>query len=171
MSADDVLAVLERLEHAGVDFWVEGGWGIDALLGEETRPHDDLDIVLPRDHWDAAVAALVDVGLSADGDRSQQPASLVLRDDALTVDLHPIVFDARGNGWQPHGPRSWALYPADGFAGLGRIAGRTVRCLSPEVQVRHHLGYAWDDDDLHDLRLLADRFDVALPPEVEAEWR
>jgi hypothetical protein len=27
MSADDVLAVLDRLEEAAVDVWVEGGWG------------------------------------------------------------------------------------------------------------------------------------------------
>ncbi len=171
MSADDVLAILDRLEHAGVEVWVEGGWGIDALVGYENRVHEDLDVVLLRDHSDAAVGALLQLGLSVDEERSHPPASLVLRDDALSVDLHPIVFDARGNGWQRHGPRSWALYPADGFTGRGRIAGRTVRCISPEVQLRHHLGYEWDDGDLHDVRLLAEHFDVAVPPDLEASSR
>jgi lincosamide nucleotidyltransferase A/C/D/E len=36
----DVLGVLDRLDAAGIEWWVDGGWGIDALLGEETRPHE-----------------------------------------------------------------------------------------------------------------------------------
>jgi lincosamide nucleotidyltransferase A/C/D/E len=166
MSADDVLAVLDRLEQAAVDVWVEGGWGIDALVGKQTRAREDLDIVLPRDHWDAALGALLDFGLSVDEERSQPPASLVVLDEERSVDLHPVLRDGRGNGWQAQGTGAWALYPAEGFGGRGRIDGRVVPCLTPEVQLRHHLGYAWDDDDLHDLRLLADRFDLPLPPEV-----
>src|SRR5919201_6639891 len=28
--------------------WLDRGWGLDALLGEQTRPHDDLDLAIPR---------------------------------------------------------------------------------------------------------------------------
>ena len=43
MNAGDVLAVLEQLEAAGVPTWLDGGWGVDALLECEhdspyTRP-------------------------------------------------------------------------------------------------------------------------------------
>jgi lincosamide nucleotidyltransferase A/C/D/E len=34
------------LEEAKVTVWVDGGWGVDALLGEQTRPHKDLDIAI-----------------------------------------------------------------------------------------------------------------------------
>ena len=44
MSAEDVLAVLGALEAAGIPAWIGGGWGIDALVGEQTRRHDDLDL-------------------------------------------------------------------------------------------------------------------------------
>jgi len=37
MSRNDVLSVLALLREAGTDVVVAGGWGIDALLGEETR--------------------------------------------------------------------------------------------------------------------------------------
>jgi hypothetical protein len=39
-----------------------------------------------------------------------------------------------------------------------------VRCLTPELQVRHHLGYEPDADDHHDMQRLAERFGLDLPP-------
>jgi len=36
--------------------------------------------------------------------------------------------------------------------------------LTPELQLRHHLGYPPDENDRHDLRLLAERFALSLPP-------
>src|SRR5262249_53958882 len=127
----------------------------------------DLDLVLSMDEWDAADATLRALGLVVDDRRSQPPSSLFLGNESLRVDLHPVVLDARGNGWQPGGPRAWDLYPAEGFDGRGRIGGRGIRCLPPEVQLRHPLGYRWDDGDVHDLRLLAERFGLPLPPDLE----
>ena len=49
MHAADVVEEIDELELAGVDVWVQGGWGIDALLGEQTRPHDDLDVIIRAD--------------------------------------------------------------------------------------------------------------------------
>lgn len=50
--------------------------------------------------------------------------------------------------------------------GRGEIAGRTVGCTTPELQLRRHLGYRLTDRDRHDLRLLAGRFRLPLPPHV-----
>lgn len=41
MTADDVLSILAVLRNADVDIWIGGGWGIDALVGEQTRLHRD----------------------------------------------------------------------------------------------------------------------------------
>ena len=46
MLADDVALVVTALAEAGVAAWLDGGWGVDALLGEQTREHDDLDLVM-----------------------------------------------------------------------------------------------------------------------------
>lgn len=46
MQAADVQAVLAALDAAGVPTWLDGGWGIDALVGRQTRPHSDLDLVI-----------------------------------------------------------------------------------------------------------------------------
>ena len=59
MEARDVLDVLTILREAQVDrVWLDGGWGIDALLGAQHRDHDDLDLVVPVDDVDRIVEAL-----------------------------------------------------------------------------------------------------------------
>src|SRR6478672_2893398 len=46
MSAEDVVAIVTRLQRAGLPVWLDGGWGVDALVRRQTRPHDDLDVVV-----------------------------------------------------------------------------------------------------------------------------
>jgi lincosamide nucleotidyltransferase A/C/D/E len=54
LDTSDVLVVLDQLDRAGLMVWLDGGWGVDALLGRHSRPHQDLDLVIARD--DCAVA-------------------------------------------------------------------------------------------------------------------
>ena len=49
------------------------------------------------------------------------------------------------------------------LAGTGSVAGRPVRCLTPEVQVLVHAGYELTDKDFRELHLLRERFGVELP--------
>ncbi len=44
MALKEVLTVLQALDGVGCRYWLEGGWGIDALVGRPTRPHRDLDV-------------------------------------------------------------------------------------------------------------------------------
>jgi lincosamide nucleotidyltransferase A/C/D/E len=48
MNSDDVIDLYTTLENLGVEIWIDGGWGVDALLGEQTRPHKDLDIAIQQ---------------------------------------------------------------------------------------------------------------------------
>jgi lincosamide nucleotidyltransferase A/C/D/E len=48
MISRDVLALYEQTNGAGITIWIDGGWGVDALLGKQTRAHEDLDIVIER---------------------------------------------------------------------------------------------------------------------------
>ena len=45
MLAHDVLEIVARLDAAGVRVWLDGGWGVDALIRHQTRDHEDLDLV------------------------------------------------------------------------------------------------------------------------------
>ena len=160
-----VVAALDCLESHAITVWVDGGWGIDALVGEQTREHDDLDLVVVQSALSASGSALRALGYHHDAAvEPGLPARMVLvASDGRQVDLHPVVFDAHGDGWQPLGDGAWGRYPAEGLTATGHIDGRRVRCLTPELQLRHHLGYAPDADDRHDLQLLAQRFGLAPP--------
>jgi hypothetical protein len=69
-----------------------------------------------------------------------------------------VIFDRHGNGWQDLGADAWGDYPAEELTASGVIAGRSVRCKTPTLEVRHRLGYPLSATDRHDLALLARRF-------------
>jgi lincosamide nucleotidyltransferase A/C/D/E len=162
MDAHSVLSVLTTLKHAGIRIWLDGGWGVDALVGEPTRDHDDLDCVIALS--DAAVArdALAVLGFVVALD--ELPTRFVMRDQSdRRIDFHTVTFDAAGGATQQLQDGKLAPYPSPGFAGSGYVAGVRVACLTATVQSLHHLGYDPDEKDHHDMRLLADRVDIDLP--------
>jgi lincosamide nucleotidyltransferase A/C/D/E len=161
MSADAVVALLDALEDCGVAVWLDGGWGVDALLGEQTRPHDDLDVIVALHDVPRLQETLQRLGYSLV--RGRPPMSFEMTEgEGRQVDVHPVVFNDKGDGVYQMEDRQWA-YPAEGFDGLGRVLGRRVCCLTPEVQVLCHAGYELDADDVRDLRALRERFQVELP--------
>jgi lincosamide nucleotidyltransferase A/C/D/E len=171
MTTPDVIDVLDCLRGAGIRLWVDGGWGVDALVGEQTRDHSDLDLAVDRNDLDAAWQALAELGFQHDeAGEPGLPARLLLRDErGRKLDLHPLVFDERGDGWQQLSAtgRAWGRYPASELDAMGVIGGQDVRCLSPRLQARFRMGYELSDRDEHDLRLLAERFGVARPPGLQ----
>jgi lincosamide nucleotidyltransferase A/C/D/E len=165
MASEDVVAIVQLLERARCPVWIDGGWGVDALLGRQTRPHADLDLAIALANVPAAKDVLTGVlgyGIAQD----EMPTRLELRDSQdRRIDLHPLVFDARGNGRQQLQDGSWGSYSSSGLAGSGSIGGLNVRCLSPDLQLRFHQGYEPDEDDRHDVDLLCRHFRLELPRE------
>ncbi len=163
MDADRVLRVVTALEDARVRVWLDGGWGVDALLGEQTRDHADLDLIL-----DVVDVAQLQDALLTIGYRVKSGATAVnfiLADErGHEVDLHPIEFDERGWGVFDLGDgRCWPFPPA-AFSGKGYVGGHGVLCLSPDAQVQCHAqGYEPTESDLRDMQLLQERFGVVLP--------
>jgi lincosamide nucleotidyltransferase A/C/D/E len=161
VTAADVLEILDRLNAAGVDWWIDGGWGVDALLARQTRPHDDLDFAVRAEH----VRLLPDV--FPEFRRVQEddwPSAYVLRDErGRQLDFHPIELDERGDGWQPQRDGPPAKWPREALAAHGRVGGREVRCTSPEFQVEAHLYAGHDDVDWAAVVALCERFELSLP--------
>jgi lincosamide nucleotidyltransferase A/C/D/E len=164
MDAQDVLDVVAVLEDAGVaGTWLDGGWGVDALLGEQHRDHHDADIVVPADDLDLVISALAEVGFAVTTDH--RPTRMELMDRAgRVIDLQPVTFDEAGDAWQrgaaPGGGD--AHFPATSFT-YGWIGGRKVACVGPEVQVAHHLGYEPSKQDREDMSRIRERFVLPLP--------
>ena len=44
VSKTDALEIITFAEESGINIWLDGGWGVDALLEEETRLHNDIDL-------------------------------------------------------------------------------------------------------------------------------
>jgi 2'-5' RNA ligase len=59
----ELLRVCGALNDQRLSFWIAGGWGLDALVGCETRRHGDLDLVLDRFRDDFASINTLVTGL------------------------------------------------------------------------------------------------------------
>ena len=105
MSAEAALALLGVISRTGADPWVDGGWGIDALLEQETRDHDDLDAVIAREDLDRVRDVLGNLGFAVL--RNWLPAALALAHrDGREVDLHPVDGTALEEQWNEELRRS-----------------------------------------------------------------
>jgi lincosamide nucleotidyltransferase A/C/D/E len=166
MSSSAVIELLQLFDQASIQVWLDGGWGVDALIGVQTRPHQDLDIIV-------SVADVLKVqeilGLRGFAiQRGSPPHSFVLADQSgLEVDVHSVVSDAYGNAiYRMENGEDWT-FPAEGFSGRGVVNGTGVRCLSPTTQVLCHAsGYVPTEKDLRDMALIQKRFGVDLPPQL-----
>jgi lincosamide nucleotidyltransferase A/C/D/E len=160
MTAQSALALLDLFTSAGADPWVDGGWGIDALLGEQTRSHSDLDLVIAQEQVDAVRGVLERRGFAVI--RNWLPTALALaHPDGREVDLHPLMtLSEDGGGDQDLGQGRTFHY---GPAVTGRIGGRLVRCVNAESQLRAHIGYEPSDNDRADVTALTRRYGLGIP--------
>ena len=46
MVSSSLVGLLQLLESNAILVWLDGGWGVDALLQTQTRAHKDVDIVV-----------------------------------------------------------------------------------------------------------------------------
>lgn len=166
MTADAAIDLLRRLEENGIEAWLDGGWAVDAALGEQTRPHKDLDVILRVSDVPELRRILGGVGFRTQDGGTE--SNFVLEDGAgREVDVHAIVFDEEGNGVYRMSNGSDWVFPAAGFGGRGEIRGFAVRCLTPDVQVLCHAhGYLPTEKDVRDMELLQARFGVELPAQL-----
>ena len=152
MQLAEVFRALDALDDAGVAAWLEGGWGVDALVGHQTRPHRDVDVDIDVTQESIALAVLDQLGYEIESDWRPNRVELVAPGRGW-VDVHPLLFDGEGNARQTGLDGECYDFPASYFT-HGQLAGRDVRCFSLEAQRRFHTGYDLRAVDHHDLALL-----------------
>jgi len=171
MTLNDVGQLLEVFERLDLTVWIDGGWGVDALLGEQTRPHADLDIVIQRGEVQPLTEELATLGFEDVITDDRTDWNFVMGDRAgKQVDFHVIEIAEDGRGI--YGPAEQGLfYPAASLRSTGTIGGREVRCISAEFQVQSHTGHELKPGDFSDVHALHEHFGVPLPPEYRRPVR
>ncbi|SDK40904.1 lincosamide nucleotidyltransferase A/C/D/E [Nonomuraea maritima] len=158
MNADEVLALYGDLAAADVPVWIDGGWCVDALLGEQTREHSDLDIAVAREHAQRLEELFACWGYARQPRPEDTEGNYVLAaGSGSLVDVHVFEFDDQGHN--TYG----IAYPQDSLTGTGVIAGHEVRCVAAEWMFRFKTAYPPEDKDLHDVGALSERYGFEVP--------
>jgi len=175
VNAEDAIRIYELLSDNGILVWLTGGWGIDALLGEQTRPHKDLDVITLLDDVVRTQEILGAEGYSlkmlweenrpvVDSNGNQVATAFVLHDpDGREFDAHAMIIDDQGNGVPVWEEAEGFLFSAVDLGGVGKIYGIEVQCITAESQLICHTGYEVPVKQLGDLKLLHEKFGIPYP--------
>ena len=152
MTSNDVLTLYNELENLGITIWVDGGWGVDALIGNQTRDHDDLDIAIKRND-NEKLKEYFESNSYIDEDRPDSSDwNYVKRNGSKVIDVHVCDFDDVGNNI--YGIK----YPIDSLNGTGVINNKNVRCISPEWMFKFKTSYTPKEKDIKDIEALSLKF-------------
>ncbi len=160
MPAAKVIDIVQLLDQNKIEVIIDGGWAVDALLEEQTRPHEDLDLAVF--HKDVLkIRALFDtLGYQEVIRDDSWECNFVLDDDqGHLIDFHSCTFDSEGNNI------FGVKYPLESLQGSGIIADFPVRCVPPDWLVKFHSGYKLDENDYQDVKLLCEKFGLQIPEE------
>ena len=122
------------LSEGDIPCWLAGGWAVDFLLGEITRTHRDIDIVIWSGHAQRAATALCGAGFEQRPTPRPDELSRFER-KAVPVTLSFIERDRAGAIVSLGRFRDWP-WPADSLtASPGRIGGIEVPIVSLAAQI------------------------------------
>jgi lincosamide nucleotidyltransferase A/C/D/E len=152
MRPDQLLDLLDRMRPHTSVLVIAGGWGVDALVGRQTRPHGDLDVLLDAPALPAVRELLDGLGFAVRED--WLPVRIeVAHPDGRRVDLHPVTFAPDGSGTQPGLDDTVFFYPA-GCTTIGYVDGRPVTCMTAAQQLVFRQAFTPRPVDHHDIALL-----------------
>lgn len=160
MEAEDVIAMVTLLNKYHIEVIVDGGWGVDALLGRQTRSHADLDIAIDHENVPKIRRILKLHGYHDIPRDDSHEYNFVMGDEnGHILDIHTYHFDESGNLVKG------LDYPFDSLNGKGMVGGSPVRCITLDWMVKFHSGYQLDENDYRDVKALCEQFGIPLPPE------
>lgn len=149
---EDLFAVLDFMEDLDIIYWLDGGWGVDALAGKQTRAHRDIDIDFDSRHTDRLLSALFAAGYQIEVD--WRPVRIELcHPERGYLDIHPFILAEDGTAKQADLEGGWYVFEA-GYFGRTVFAGRNIPCISAEGQKVFHTGYEPREVDMHDMKII-----------------
>ncbi|NLM49738.1 MAG: nucleotidyltransferase family protein [Clostridiaceae bacterium] len=160
---NDAIEIISYAEKNGIEIFLDGGWGVDALLGMQTRKHNDIDLFVEKKNGQKFIGVIKEKGYVEIPEVYTTPSHTVWKDGkGRIIDLHIFEFTQEGDL-----VFEGDTYPGEVFGGIGNIGGKTVKCISAKYQVLYHLGYEHDENDAHDVLLLCEKFNIPVPGEYK----
>lgn len=153
MQSRDVIEIYRELDQIGVAIWIDGGWAVDAVVGHETRSHNDLDIAVEYKFLPALRRRMAELGYREYFCEVVSEWNFVLADEeGRKVDVHVVVLDERRGVWGD--PIDGVAYPAGSLTGEGTIAGAPVRCVRADFLLKFKTSYPPRETDRQDVAAL-----------------
>ena len=116
--------------------YLDGGWGVDALLKRESRIHNDIDLFVELKHYHDYIYVIKQHGFEEVNTDYTTDGHTVWKDDKQRIiDLHCFEFTDDGIVYEGD------IFPSKTFSGIGKVGDITVSCIEPLSQVMLHLGY------------------------------
>ena len=163
MPSETVLEIIQLLHDQNIEVILDGGWAVDALLGYQSRSHEDLDIAVFHEDVPAIRALLEGKDYAVvPRDDSWECNFVYGNRDGRLIDFHSCSFDKDRNNI------FGVAYTWEALIGKGEISGVPVRCVPADILVEYHTGYPLDENDYHDVRLLCKKFNLTIPPDYNS---
>jgi lincosamide nucleotidyltransferase A/C/D/E len=175
LAAHDALNMYQLITSHGLRLWICGGWGVDALLEQETRPHHDLDVLMLLGDVTRLRRQLARHGYRlkeyweenrwvTDGAGKRIATAFVLWDaQERELDVHALHMDTDRNGIPDWENSEGFIFTPKDLDGEGLIAGEPVACLSAAMQMHAHSGYQIPEKQFGDIEGLHRKFGVDYP--------
>ena len=152
----DVKQILQFAIDAEIKVFLDGGWGVDALLGYQSRAHNDIDIFVEKNDYQNFIEIM-----KANGFYEIKMEYTTLN-HTVWEDLKNRIIDLHCFEYTDEGEILYDgdCFPVETFSGKGRIEEIEVSCIEPYSQVMFHLGYEFDENDAHDVKLLCETLHI-----------
>ena len=159
---EDACEIIQFALQNSIKVYLDGGWGVDALLGRETRIHNDIDLFVELKNYHDFIHVIKQHGFDEVTMEYTTDSHTVWKDDKQRIiDLHCFEYTDDGILYERD------VFPIETFSGEGRIGDITISCIEPLSQVTFHLGNEHDENDVHDVMLLCEVFQIAVPDEYK----
>jgi lincosamide nucleotidyltransferase A/C/D/E len=158
MTSDEVLALYNWFKENDIAVWICGGWCVDALIGQQTREHQDFDIAVHRKDSLLLRNLLESNSYHEEKRDDSSDFMYVMKNEAgQEVDIHAFEYDEDNKN--TYGVE----FPFGSLTGTGVINGQEVKCISPEWLFKFNTSYEPKEKDILDIRALSNKFGFELP--------
>lgn len=157
MPANRVISIYKLLLKNSIPSWLDGGWAVDALAYKQTRPHQDVDFLVPIEYTNKLVNLFLHEGFVLDENETELPYRLVVLNTSTSemIDFHLVIEQKdssmvfRITNYKENVPSYDYTYTLEGLGGIGRINGEEIPCITLDEQIRCRTSrkYSFTDPD------------------------